>query len=80
MIRILDEKKRRTMEDIETEYPDCKYLLLDFKDELDISGYLYCISDSIEDYEEICNNRREVNNAGENSIILGNYKEGGIKR
>ena len=69
---------RRTPKDIEEQYPDCKYLLVGFTDIENLSGYLYCISDSIETYKEICDKRREINKKGGDSIVLGHYKEGGM--
>lgn len=79
MLHLIDEKIVRTQSDIETLYPNCKYLLVDFKDdEDDISGYLLYISDSPDSYVEICNKRREINKNGGNSIVLGSYNKGGM--
>lgn len=78
MLRILDEKVKRTPEDIKKQYPDCKFLLLDITDIQNVSGYLYCISDSPETFSEICNKRREFFNKGVSGIVMGHYKSGGM--
>lgn len=78
MLKILDEKIRKTPEEIEEQYPGCKYLLTGLSGIENISGYLYCISNSIETYKEICDKRREINKNGGDSIVLGHYKEGGM--
>lgn len=77
MIKVLDEHVRRTMEDIETEYPDYKYLLTDIEDNDTISGFLYCISDTVADLEELCNLGREFTSQGRLSVVMGTVKDGG---
>ena len=43
MLKILDEKIRKTPENIEKEYPNCKYIITNFTDIQNMDGYLYCI-------------------------------------
>lgn len=79
MLHLIDDKVLRTLTDIEILYPNCKYLLTDFKDNEDsITGYLLYISDSPDSYVEICNKRREINKNGGNSIVVGSYNRGGL--
>lgn len=77
MIKVLDEHVRRTMEDIETEYPDYKYLLTDIEDNDTITGFLYCISDTVADLEELCDLGREFTGQGRLSVVMGTVKDGG---
>ncbi len=40
MLKILDEKIRKTPENIEKEYPNCKYIITNFTDIQNMDGYL----------------------------------------
>lgn len=71
MLRLLCEKIRRTPEDIETQYPNCKYILTDVIDVENVSGCLYCVSYNNETFEELCAIAETLKDA----IVFGSYNK-----
>lgn len=53
MIQILDEKIKKSQEQIENEYPNCKYLFL-VESIIDEEGYLYAVSTEQKEHSEFC--------------------------
>lgn len=79
MLTILNEPERRDAETIRSEYPKCKFLLIniDISKLQDLDGNLYCISDSKSSFKEICSLSREFSTNGVRNIIMGDYEDGG---
>lgn len=72
MLLILDEKEKRTPQDIEAQYPNCKYLLTSVTDIENLRGYLYCVSTDRDSLLEMC----KIAETMTNSIIMGSYNNG----
>ena len=46
MFTVLNEKKKRSPEEVESEFPNRKYILINFGDIQNPMGNLYCVSTS----------------------------------
>ncbi len=77
MLKILDEKIRKTPENIEKEYPNCKYIITNFTDIQNMDGYLYCISADNDSFYDICVVQENLEKKGIPSYLLGSYNNGG---
>lgn len=79
MLKILDEKVLRTVDDIEDQYKDCKYVtLLDSYDQIaDNDGYLYCVSTSNESFDDLITELYRLENEGKICVLGGSYNNGG---
>lgn len=79
MLKILDEKKLRTDDDIEQEYKNCKYLyIIDNYDKIiDNEGYLYCVSTSNDSFDELFDVQDKLLKEGKCCVISGSYNNGG---
>ena len=79
MLKILDEKIRRTDDEIERMYKDCKYLcIIDDWDKIaDNDGYLYCVSTSEDSLNELIDERDRLQKQGKICCIGGSYNNGG---
>lgn len=77
MLTVLNETSRRTPEGIEREYPNSKYILLNFGDIQNPLGNLYCISTSEDSYREICELADDFSDKGVPCMLSGSYNNGG---
>ncbi|MBQ9438061.1 MAG: hypothetical protein IJU50_06975 [Lachnospiraceae bacterium] len=77
MLKILDEKKKRSEESVVDEYKNCKYILLDYGDIQKPYGFLYCVSDSSDSFREICEKAEEFEEKKIPCILGGSYNNGG---
>ncbi len=77
MLKILDEKKPRSPEDVEKEFKNCKYILINYGDIQNPKGFLYCVSQSNDSFDEICQTAYEITKSGKQCILLGSYDNGG---
>ena len=77
MLRVLDEKIARTPEDIENEYRNCKYVLVNYGDIQNPKGFLYCVSDSKDSFREICEIADDIADKGIPCMLSGSYNNGG---
>lgn len=79
MLKILDEKKFRTDDEIEDLYKDCKYLyIIDSYDKVtDDGGYLYCVSTSNDSFDELIDEREKLRKKGKICVLGGSYNNGG---
>ena len=77
MFTVLDETRKRSPEDIEMEYPDCKYLLINFGDIQNPMGNLYCVSTSDDSFTEICEAADSFTDRGIPCMLSGSYNNGG---
>lgn len=79
MLKILDEKKFRTDDEIEDLYRDCKYLyIIDSYDKVtDDGGYLYCVSTSNDSFDELIDEREKLRKKGKICVLGGSYNNGG---
>ena len=75
MLQILDEKEKRTEEDIEKQYKGCMYILTGFTDLQNPTGFLYCISAERNSYHDICKKADELEQSGVPCILSGNYAD-----
>ena len=73
ILKILDEKTKRTPKDIESQYPNCKYVLTHVTDLENVSGYLYCVSSDRGSLLDAC----KIAEDREGSIVMGSYNDGG---
>ena len=77
MYTILDEQVRKTPEAVEMEYPNSKYILLNFGDIQNPTGNLYSVSTSVESYRQICDAADDFSNRGIMCMLAGSYNNGG---
>lgn len=77
MITVLDEAGKKTHEEIETEYPNSKYILINYGDIQNPLGNLYCVSQSDESFNEICRIADEFSRNGVPCMLSGSYNNGG---
>ena len=77
MLKILDEKITKTPENIEAEYPNVKYILLNFGDIQSPLGNLYCISTTSDSFREICKIADDFSARGIPCMLSGSYNNGG---
>ena len=77
MLQVLDEKIQRTPEDVEREYSNCKYILKDYGDIQNPNGFIYCVSDSNDTFDEICQMIYDLTKDGVQCMLLGSYNNGG---
>ena len=77
MLSILNERIRKTPEEIEKEYKNCKYILLNYGDIQSPMGYLYCVSDSADSFDDISREIFELSSKGVQCMLLGSYNNGG---
>lgn len=77
MYNVLNEKEKKSSITIEREYPDCKYILLNFDDIENPVGNLYSVSESKESYRQICEDADDFANRGITCILAGSYNNGG---
>lgn len=77
MLTILNEESQKTPEEIESQYPNCKYILVNFGSIQDPKGNLYCISSSDDSYRKICEVADELSSKGIACMLSGSYNNGG---
>ena len=77
MLNILDEKIKRTPEEIEHLYPNSKYILTNYGDIQYPSGNLYCVSESKDSYMEICEQADRFVSEGVPCMLSGSYNNWG---
>lgn len=77
MLEILNETEIRTPEEVEKLYPNCQYILINFKDIEDLRGNLYCISRSKDSYRALWKEYDKLSEQGIACFEGGEYKEGG---
>ncbi len=77
MLTVLNEDTQRTPEVIEAEYPNSKYILLNYGDIQNPMGNLYCISTSAESFREICEIADGFSERGIPCMLSGSYYNGG---
>ena len=77
MLKILNEKVKKTPEDIEREYSNCKYILINYGDLQDPAGYLYCISESADTFDDISREIYNLTKKATQCMLLGSYENGG---
>ena len=79
MLKMLDEKVKRTPEDIEKEYKYCKYIIVlnDFDNLQDPEGYLYCVSTSQDSFHDICVIAHRLAKDRVPCILMGSYDNWG---
>ena len=78
MLKMINNPKIKTPEEIEKEYPKCMYILTDFTDINDMKGHLYAISPNKKSFGELCVLSDKLSDEGKVCIIMGEYDEGGI--
>ena len=77
MFLILDEKRKVTPEVVEKEYPNSKYILLNFGDIQNPEGNLYCVSSSQDSFRQICETADGFADKGIPCMLSGSYNNGG---
>ncbi len=77
MLTILDEKIKRTPEEVESLYPHSKYILLNYGSVQNPKGNLYCVSDSDDSFKDICNQIKKFSKEGIPCLVSGSYNNGG---
>ena len=79
MLKILNEKSRKTDDEIEELYKDCKYIyIIDGYDKVtEDGGYLYCVSTSNESYMDLIKERDKLEDNGKICVLGGSYNNGG---
>ena len=77
MYTVLNEATRKTPEIVEREYPNSKYILLNFDDIQNPSGNLYCVSTSSDSFRQICEAADDFSNRGIPCMLAGSYNNGG---
>ncbi len=77
MFTVLNETNKRRPEDIEVEYPNSKYLLINFGDIQDPVGNLYCVSTSDDSFRDICEVADDFTDRGIPCMLSGSYNNGG---
>jgi len=71
MLKTLNSSKWETPDEIEAEYPDCKYIITDFSDVNDITGHLYAVSDDRDSFDMLCKISDELSSDGVTCCIMG---------
>ncbi|MCM1183201.1 MAG: hypothetical protein NC337_07490 [Roseburia sp.] len=79
MLKILDEKIRRTDEEIRRLYKNCKYICTidSWSKVADNDGYLYCVSTSEDSFDELVDESERLQQEGKCCVIGGSYNNGG---
>ena len=77
MFTVLNESVTKTPEAIEKEYPNSKYILLNYGDIQNPRGNLYCVSTSSDSYRQICEAADEFSSRGIPCMLAGSYNNGG---
>ena len=77
MFTVLNETNKRRPEDIEVEYPNSKYLLINFGDIQDPVGNLYCVSTSDDSFRDFCEVADDFTDRGIPCMLSGSYNNGG---
>ena len=77
MLKILNEDTLRTPGDIESEYSNSKYILLNYGDIQNPKGFLYCVSGSADSFDDISREIYNLTKEGKQCILLGSYDNGG---
>ncbi len=77
MFTMLNETGRKTPEEIEIEYPNSKYILVNFGSIQDPCGNLYCVSTSDDSYGKICEIAEDLSQKGIACMLSGSYNNGG---
>jgi len=77
MFEILNETTNKTFNQVETEYPSCRFLMK-INDIENITGELVAVSDSISSDNDLCDKFHELINQGILCVILGDYSKEGI--
>ena len=77
MLKVLNETTQKTPDGIETEYPNSKYILLNYGDIQNPLGNLYCVSTSEDSYREICELADSFSERGVPCMLSGTYNNGG---
>ena len=75
LLKILNEKEKRTEEDVEKQYKGCMFILSHYTDLQNPQGYLYCISTARDSYHDICRKADELEQEGIPCILSGNYAD-----
>ena len=74
MLKILQNTKLETPNEIEERYPQCKYILTDFDDLNDMKGHLYAVSPNKQSFLELCKLCDHLVDEGRVCIIMGEYE------
>ena len=77
MFTILNESEQKTPAAIEKEYPNCKYVLINFSNIQNPVGNLYCVSTSPDTYQEVCEAAEDFSSRGIMCMLSGSYNNGG---
>ena len=77
MFQVLDERELRTMDSIEKEYADSKYVMTNYTNLENPEGYLYCVSTSEDSFDEICRVANQLSRDNVPCILMGSYNNGG---
>lgn len=75
MLRVLDEHELRTQDDIEEQYPNCKYIWI-IKSGRDTHGLLYAVSDDLDSSHDMYVEADRVRKEGRRCVVSGSYNEG----
>lgn len=75
MLKILDEKEKRSEKSIMKEYKDCMFIITNYGDLQNPIGNLYCISTQRDSYHDICKVADELEQKDIPCILAGSYKE-----
>lgn len=82
MLKMINSNERVHLQDMYNKYFGCRFLLvdLDISDMSDITGILYCVSDSIDTYNDLVNENYKYKEKNNNSLtmIAGFYDEGSV--
>ena len=83
MLRKLNTKTIRNLSDIRDEHIDSKALVIldnnvNLMDMQNLKGYVYAVSTDIDTFDELCSISTDLRNSGQQNIIVGSYKRGGI--
>ena len=64
MLKMIKSQEKKTPKEIETLYPNCKYILTDFSDLNNINGFLYAVSPDKESFLDLCEVSDELTDEG----------------
>ena len=77
MFTILNEEQKKHPEQVEQEFPNSKYILINFDDIQNPIGNLYCVSTSDDSYKELCEVADSFTERGVPCMLSGSYNNGG---
>ena len=73
MFTVLNEERKRSPEEVELEFPNSKYILINFGDIQNPLGNLYCVSTSDDSYRRLCEVADDFTDRGVPCMLSGSY-------